>query len=74
METFGWVVLKDTTLHLRQKKKERKKGKQLKKKWKASFISAAIYLFVYLSTNKVLSIFCCRDSSFSSFTAWEIVR
>ena len=52
-ETFGWVVLKDTTLHLRQKKKkrkkERKKRKQLKKKSGKllSFLQLFAYLFIY---------------------------
>ena len=57
-----------------KKKRNKDKTKIKKKKWKASLISASICSFVYLLTNEVISIFFKRDYSFSSFTAWEIVR
>ena len=57
-----------------KKKNKQRQNKNLKKKWKASLISASICSFVYLLTNEVISIFFKRDYSFSSFTAWEIVR
>ena len=50
------------------------KKKKKEQKSKAAFIYVCISLFVFLSTNGVLYIFCQRDSSLSSFTAWEIVR